>query len=698
VRRGPSRQQPEEGTGSVLTDDEQQVLKDKALQLLRNERELFALRARHEQTVAWLRLLYALPQLIDHTLPPVELYKRIGKSLITGLRVQRASFFGYHAGELRLLAGKGSSDPISLGPAARELIERAPAGVCNDPTGAALEELAGATGLHRFLFTRIPLEGPHELLLITGFDRERAAFQAPFDEAHTTQFASLGQHIEILLRNAKLVSELERDKERLQKFNEMLEHKVEERTAELGRKNRDMRLVLDNVDHGFITLSPDGRMAVERSLIVDAWFGAYQESVPLWDYLHPQSTAFATHLRLAWEQLASELLPVEACLAQLPTRLSTPARTFTFRYSPFFKDAQLEGVLVIVSDITGELLRERDEAEQHELMQSFKRLMLDRAGFEDFMRETSAMLGTLAPAAARGDRRALLRTIHTLKGNSSTLGLSRIAELCHSIEERMTHDTVQATEPLLAQLDQRWNAIAAHVRQLIGVAQERVIEVPQRSYAAVVDLLTHGTTTSQALAHVLAWSLEPLSRPFERLGEQAVALARRSGLVVEVRVETAGIRVDPDRWRPLFAELTHLVRNAVAHGFQPSEERRSQGKPPYNRFSLVAELRDGLLTLEIGDDGRGIDWASLKARAGERGLPSETQAELVQALFLDGVSTRGDANELAGRGVGMAALKSRVDAMNGEVQVRSSPGAGTTWHLTLPVLHSNDVRRAARPA
>jgi two-component system chemotaxis sensor kinase CheA len=670
----------------LLTDDEQQVLREKALQLLRNERELFSLRARHEQTVSWLRILQSLPQLIDHRLPLVELCKRIGKGLISGLRVQRASFFSHRAGELTLMTGKGPSGQIPLGAEARALLEQAPAGLCNDPTDAARVELSQAIGLHRFLYTRIPLAA-EELLLITGFDRERAAFQIPFDEAHSTQFASLGQHIEILLRNANLVAELERDKERLQKFNESLEQKVEGRTAELGRKNRDMRLVLDNVDHGLITLSADGRMAMERSSIVDAWFGASPEPVPLWQYLGPVSNSFAMHFELAWEQLTTGFLPLEICIAQLPVRLSTPEKTFTFRYSPLYREGKLEGLLVIVTDISGELVREREEAEQHELMQAFKRLMLDRAGFEDFMRETSAMIGGLAPAAERGDLQLLRRTIHTLKGNSATLGLSRIAELCHAIEETLEHETEQATAPLVTELGQRWSAIAAHVNQLIGMANERVIEVPERSYTEVVGLLADGARVSEALEQLLVWPLEPLSRPFERLGEQAVTLARRSGLEVEVRVDTAGVRLDRERFRPLFSELTHIVRNAVAHGFQPSEERRAQGKSLHNRFSLVGEIRGSSVVFSIGDDGRGIDWQALRARVRQRGLPCETQFDLVQSLFQDGISTRTDINELSGRGVGLGALKSRVDAMGGQIEVRSLPSAGTTLVLTLPILH-----------
>jgi two-component system chemotaxis sensor kinase CheA len=633
---------------------------------------------------------------MDHRLPPVEVYKRIGKSLITGLRVQRTSFFAYRAGELRLLTGKGSPEPAQLSEEGRNFVERSAAELCNEPLEAARAELSRVTGLHKYLFTRIVIDENEQLLLVTGFDKERAAFQPPFDEAHPAQLANLGQHIAVLLRNAKLVTELERDKERLQRFNETLEHKVEERTAELGRKNRDMRLVLDNVDQGFITLSPDGSMATERSRIMDTWFGTCASSIPVWQYLATTSPEFAEQLQLGWEQLRDGFMPPDACLGQFATLLATEEQTFRFQYSPFFRDAQLECVLVIVNDITGVLARERDEEEQRELMQSFKQLTLDRAGFMDFMRETSAMVTHAARAAASGDHLTLLRTIHTLKGNAATLGHSRIASLCHSIEDAWKNDGEQPVQHLLAELAQRWRTITEHVGQIIGGTDDRRLEVNETDYARLIKLLRNGGGTDEALDELLAWRLEPLSRNLERLGEQAAVLARRAGLEVEVKLEPTWLRLDPERWKPLFSELSHVVRNAVAHGFQAEDERKAQGKPAPNKFWLAAEARDGALVLELGDDGRGIDWQALRTRALAGGLPAESASDLVRALFHDGISTRKEADEISGRGIGMSAVKARVDAMKGSIEVRSAPSRGTTWILTIPILHANDVRRLER--
>src|SRR5215213_10632968 len=112
-------------------------------------------------------------------------------------------------------------------------------------------------------------------------------------------------------------------------MNRTLEHKVEERTQELAVKNRDMQLVLDNVDQGFITLSPDGTMVGERSRVVDQWFGSPHGALPLWDYIGQTSRKFAMALRLGWRQLQDGFLPLEVCVTQLPERLTFGSQSFS---------------------------------------------------------------------------------------------------------------------------------------------------------------------------------------------------------------------------------------------------------------------------------------------------------------------------------------------------------------------------------
>jgi two-component system chemotaxis sensor kinase CheA len=480
-----------------------------------------------------------------------------------------------------------------------------------------------------------------------------------------------------------MVEELSHSYRELEEMNRTLEQKVEERTLALATRNRDMRLVLDNVDQGFLTLSLDGVMASERSAVVGRWFGEAQHAQKFWAYLAHVSEDFALGFELGWEQLIEDVLPYEVALEQLPSRLTSHSgSTFSFRYLPFVREEHLEGVLVVVADITAKLQREREEAELTELMEVFRRLMLDRAGFAAFFSEASGMVEIVHRWYGSDDSQ-LRSTLHTLKGNAAQMGLSVVARVCHTLEDELaTGDGMKAESQAL--LAERWQALSAHVSQLLGDSERQTLEVAQRDYAALVRLLSRDGQ-SRALGELLAWRLEPAARPLGRLAEQARVLAKRLGKgELEVEVDAGALRLDPDTYGPFYSDLVHLVRNAVDHGIERPEERESRGKPRHGKLTLRAQARENQLIFEVSDDGQGIDWDLIDRRGAALGLPSRSPAERLCILCRQGVTTRSDVTETSGRGVGMSAFKDRIDALHGRLEVESSRDTGTKWTVVLP--------------
>jgi two-component system chemotaxis sensor kinase CheA len=213
-----------------------------------------------------------------------------------------------------------------------------------------------------------------------------------------------------------------------------------------------------------------------------------------------------------------------------------------------------------------------------------------------------------------------------------------------------------------------------------------MIEIPEAEYASLVSRLsTNGGLEPELLHQVLAWQLEPVSRPLKRLGEQAQQLARRLDKgELSVVIESNAVRLDPDSWSPFFAELIHVIRNAVDHGIESPEEREASGKPRSGTLVLKALVSATTLAFEVGDDGRGIDWDAVARSATARNLPHGNQSELFDALVSDGVTTRSRVNGVSGRGVGLAAVNQRVVAMGGKLEVRSVRGVGTSWLIRFP--------------
>ena len=142
-----------------------------------------------------------------------------------------------------------------------------------------------------------------------------------------------------------------------------LEQKVAERTAELDRRNQGMRLVLDNVAQGFITVSMDGVMASERSSIVDTWFGKPPDDTKFSEYIRRWDSATADMFELALDALVEDIMPREMLLFQMPKRLSKGRQTWSIacRPIPSDTDGKIERLVLVLSDITDELVREQME-------------------------------------------------------------------------------------------------------------------------------------------------------------------------------------------------------------------------------------------------------------------------------------------------------------------------------------------------
>lgn len=196
----------------------------------------------------------------------------------------------------------------------------------------------------------------------------------------------------------------------------------------------------------------------------------------------------------------------------------------------------------------------------------------------------------------------------------------------------------------------------------------------------------------------LACRMRPLGDNVAALPRMVRDLGRELGKQVRLEIVGARTRVDRDILERLDAPLAHLLRNAVDHGIEPSEQRIAAGKPEEGVITLEARHSAGTLIIEVGDDGGGIDLEALRSEVVTRGLTSADTArqlaegELLEFLFLPGFSTRTQVTQISGRGVGLDAVQNGVRALHGNIHIAQVPGRGTRFTLALPL--SLSVMRA----
>jgi HPt (histidine-containing phosphotransfer) domain-containing protein/two-component sensor histidine kinase len=657
------------------------ILRDKAILLLRRERELLALRMAHETTSSWLAVAQMLPGHFDPNVPVSESYSRVARSLIRCLKYQKAMFFESGQGTLRHL-GKLVKPDRALNGEVQALLRSKPSGLCNDPSDPTLTKLATLTGLHRFMWASCEPPGP-SLLMVAGFDRERAEFYLPFEDSDLAQFRNMSQQLWVLVRNRLLILEVQESNKKLEALSVSLEQTVEERTRELSLRGRDMRLVLDNVAQGFLTIDRCGYLAQEHSAIIERWFGPYEGEITFAEYAASFNYEFSDLFQLGHEALVEGILPRDLCLAQLPKRFRWKDREFRCTYSCIDDDGQDAGLLIVISDITAQLAKEQMEAEQQEAIALFQGIMRDRRGYLTFFSETNRLMEQLSSSGR--DLITVKGLLHTLKGSADAASLHALATLCHRAEDALIENQA-VPQASMAALSKHWLLLSQTMRSLLGESDAQVLALDGREIDRLYVQIEQGAPTSAILSQLRFLRLEPVELAFSRMGNYARELAIRLGKGdVEVTIDARGVRVDPRVCAPLWTDLVHLVRNAVDHGLERPDVRRRAGKPERLHLRFEADVTQGQLLVVVGDDGQGIDWPEVRRVAEQHGLPFGAESDLVNALCTPKVSTRGTATDTSGRGMGLAVVSERVRQMGGRLTVNSSVGLGTTWSLSFPL-------------
>jgi two-component system chemotaxis sensor kinase CheA len=464
-----------------------------------------------------------------------------------------------------------------------------------------------------------------------------------------------------------------------------LEKLVEERTAQLGRRNAEFRLILDNAHDGMLTVDLTGSMSNERSAMVGSWFGAPKAGTTLPEYLGRDNPTLAAELQLGLDELSGDVMPLAVTLEQLPRRMDWRGKHFRLAYQPILEQGSVRRLLVVISDVTGELEAQRAAEQQQETLRIFQACQRDRAGFLDFFAEARDLVEQVSAIGGQPSGE-LRRAVHTLKGNSALFGALSLSALCHELETNMAEAGGSLVASDLARLDQAWEELAKTAREILGEHAPRKLEVTDDEFGSIVDAIAHGAPRAEILTAIAQWKLEPASRRLVRAAEQARTIARRLGKDIEVELDpSSDVRLCPDTWTPFWSALGHVIRNAVDHGIETSEERMRKGKMPRGRLKLRTELAGGRLFIEVSDDGRGVSWDAVAKRARERELPFATRAALVEALFTDGLSTREQITDTSGRGVGMSAVREACRMLGGHVEVESESDLGTTVRCTFPV-------------
>ncbi|HET9956699.1 MAG TPA: ATP-binding protein [Polyangiaceae bacterium] len=462
-------------------------------------------------------------------------------------------------------------------------------------------------------------------------------------------------------------------------LNTNLEGQVELRTRALGQRERALRLVLDSTGDGILGVHADGTLASEPSAAAQQWFGPVTPGISAAQYLFPEDEEAQQLFRASFEQLLEDVLPWEVCVEQMPRRIRRGELVLDIEYrsiSANGAESNEARVLVIARDVTARERSERNEQGVREQQALIAKLLQDKLGFTQFVREAETLIQTLSTTQ---DPRVARRALHTLKGNVAIYGLASVAKLCHSIEDRLEeHDGLPVAADL-ADLGALFRAKLESIESFLSSVSKDVLEIRNEEHATLVESLVQRKDYQDILKLVEMWSWYRAQERLMRLKAQTEYVAERLEKAVDIQVEHADVRLPPGYLERVWPTLVHVVRNAVDHGVESPEQRRASGKPEHAVIRLSTYQSVDNIVIEISDDGPGIDREALLRAAERRGLEITDQTSIADLVFTEGLSSRDRVSEISGRGVGLSAVLEACRAEGGRVEIRNQSGQGTAF-------------------
>ena len=390
------------------------------------------------------------------------------------------------------------------------------------------------------------------------------------------------------------------------------------------------------------------------------------------------------------DRLIKSINPAKQLTAQFSSRDGAAERTkhFGLNFERIRTGKEISQVLVRIEDITQrvELAKEleRQEASSEERLHLVMQILqVEPASLHRFMEHFHEAVNALDRATkgeeiqpeARDTVHALFRQIHSLKGEAGVLRLAGHERHLHQLEDKLEP---LRSMPFVTMADLISFRPAVEGLRLLALQMHEALEqlksLHARPGAPVESSTSNGHNAAAAsggLNHMLSGLVSDLN---ERLGK-SVSLH-------------SSVREDewPRQHEEVLREmLIHLIRNSMVHGIEPAHERVEMGKNPQGLLQLeLKSAHPDFYELIFQDDGRGLPYDKIRERAKEMGLSLESNDELSQAIFAPGFSTADNVTDLAGRGVGLDAIRHALDKAGGKIIPHSEPGAYCAFQVLLP--------------
>lgn len=509
-----------------------------------------------------------------------------------------------------------------------------------------------------------------------------------------------------------MTQDIKTSHEALKKYSLELEDIVRKRTAAISN-------LLDNAGQGFMSFGNDLLIHDEYSLECKRIFDKEIAHRPFPELLFPDNEEERNTTEMVLNEYfkATEEVAKQSLIWLLPDEDVINDNNIQLSYNPIYDPIDhSEQLMVILTDITEKKQLENQMEQERKVLRMVVKVVTQvndffsvKKDFENFYQ--NKLFEILDSDLSVKDKiHQVFKDIHTFKGNFGIYVIHIIPRL-HELESQLSRYLEQEDTISLEQfkdfmnqhdfkswLDEDLDVLAEvlgeeflteHNEDILYIDRKKVLEFEKR----IEPILGH-EKDQELLNELKKWLDKPFSSLLKSYVDYVSKLADRNEILLyPVNIEGEELPVNPDAYNDFVKSLVHIFRNAIVHAIESPEERLENGKDEHGMIKCMIKSIDKNIVLTIADDGRGLDVEKIRTKVIQKGLSDEDTAnklsdeELIKYIFNDEFSTREEVSELAGRGVGLSAVKQEVEKLGGSVAVTTTQGKGTTFEFTIPVLY-----------
>ena len=506
--------------------------------------------------------------------------------------------------------------------------------------------------------------------------------------------------------------------DKIEKLTTGLKNEVDAQTKEIQLQNESFFSLLSNLDQGFLVLDYKGEVTSDSTEITKSIFGVDPKGKNITDIFKLNFTEKKGYLKWLSHVFGGmmnfkDLLP----LTKKSLHLSED-HIFSLDYRPIYqvkKRKKVEKLICILKDVTKERNIQKKVNEANEKSEMILKLIDSPIEFLDIISELQGIIDSHLQNPKVTNYEVLFRTFHTLKARFANYKVSRIVKAIHELETDLfsmmnLNKKVESSQEHFGQslkkgkeFQKLEKSIEFNIYDIGEVLKDflkknrSIIEMAQNClnsgekldelHNARVELLKFNDFITRSFIN------KNVKDSFNQYIPPAKELAKSQDKEVNIIIGESDIHIKVENYKEFFDTLHHVFRNCIDHGIEERQERIDQNKKESASIEVVFK-RKGLLFFQIAikDDGRGIDPQKIKSIAlkkeglKELDFDNMDKKEIIQLIFEPGFSSKEEATEISGRGIGMDAVKKTAEDLEGKVWVESEIGEGMLLVAELPIL------------